>query len=65
MVVLVDCNVVFDVLGKRQPHYAASNQVLCLCRRKAVVGVVAFHTIANVFYYYGKAAAPFLKERLL
>ena len=65
MIVLLDTNVVFDVLAKRQPHYAASNQILCLCRRRALVGTVAFHTIANVFYYYGKAAAPFLKERLL
>src|SRR2546425_812345 len=65
MVVLLDTNVVFDVLEKRQPHYAASNQILCLCRRRAIVGAVAYHTVANVFYYYGKAATPFLKERLL
>ena len=65
MVVLVDTNVVFDVLAKRQPHYGASNQILCLCRRKALVGAVAFHTVANIFYYYGKAATRFLKERLL
>jgi hypothetical protein len=30
MNVLIDANVVFDVVEKRQPHYAASNQVLCL-----------------------------------
>ena len=65
MVVLVDTNVVFDVMGRRQPHYAASNQILCLCRRKALVGAVAFHTVANVFYYYGKNSAPFLRDRLL
>ena len=65
MIVLVDKNVVFDVIEKRQPHYSASNQMLCLCRRKALVGAVAFHTIANVFYQYGKAAAPFLRDRLL
>lgn len=65
MIVLLDTNVIFDVLGKRQPHYAASNQILCLCRRKAIVGTVAFHTVANVFYYYGKAATAFLKDRLL
>jgi hypothetical protein len=65
MIVLVDTNVVFDVIEKRQPHYSASNQILCLCRRKALVGAVAFHTVANVFYQYGKAAAPFLRDRLL
>src|SRR5689334_16709070 len=65
MVILVDTNVVFDVLGRRQPHYGASNHILCLCRRRALVGAITFHTIANIFYYYGKAAAPFLKNRLL
>jgi len=65
MVALVDTNIVFDVLGRRQPHYAASNQILWLCRRKAVVGVIAFHTIANIFYYYGRKVLPFLKDRLL
>jgi predicted nucleic acid-binding protein len=65
MIVLIDTNVVFDVIGKRQPHYAASNQIMCLCRRKVLAGAVAFHTVANVFYQYGRKAAPFLKERLL
>ena len=62
---LIDANVVFDVVEKRQPHYAASNQVLCLCRRRILAGMVAYHTIANVFYQYGKPAVPFLKEFLL
>jgi predicted nucleic acid-binding protein len=65
MVILIDTNVVFDVISKRQPHYQASNQILYLCRRKSIVGTVAYHTIANVFYMYGKAAAPFLREFLL
>jgi predicted nucleic acid-binding protein len=65
MVVLVDTNVIFDVIGKRQPHYSASNQILCLCRRKALVGIIAFHSVANIFYFYGKAVMPFLKARLL
>ena len=65
MNVLIDANVVFDVVEKRQPHYAASNQVLCLCRRGALGGMVAYHTIANVFYQYGKPAVPFLKDSLL
>jgi len=47
MNVLIDANVVFDVVEKRQPHYAASNQVLCLCRRRVLAGMVAYHNIAN------------------
>jgi hypothetical protein len=48
MNVLIDANVVFDVVEKRQPHYAASNQVLCLCRRRVLAGMVAYHTVANI-----------------
>jgi predicted nucleic acid-binding protein len=65
MNVLIDANVVFDVVEKRQPHYAASNQVLCLCRRRVLAGMVAYHTVANIFYQYGKAAVPFLEDSLL
>jgi predicted nucleic acid-binding protein len=65
VIVLVDTNVVFDVIAKREPHFAASNQILYLCRRKALAGAIAFHTIANIFYQYGKAAVPFVKERVL
>jgi len=39
MNVLIDTNVVFDVVEKRQPHYAASNQVLGLCRRRVLAGI--------------------------
>ena len=62
MNVLIDTNVVFDVVERRQPHYAASNQVLCLCRQRVLAGMVAYHTIANVFYHYGKPAVPFLRD---
>ena len=65
MNVLIDANVVFDVVEKRQPHYAASNLVLCLCRRRVLAGMVAYHTVANIFYHYGKAAVPFLEDSLL
>ena len=65
MNVLIDANVVFDVVEKRQPHYAASNLVLCLCRRRVLAGMVAYHTVANIFYQYGKPAVPFLKDSLL
>jgi hypothetical protein len=65
MNVLIDANAGFGVVENRQPHYTASNQVLCLCRRGVLAGMVAYHTITNVFYQYGKPALPFLKESLL
>lgn len=65
MIVLVDANVIFDVVAKRQPHYSASNQILQLCRRRVLAGAVAFHTVANLFYEYDREALPFLKDHLL
>lgn len=65
MKVLIDTDVVFDVYEKRRPHYPASNQVLCLARRGAIAAAVASHTLANLFYYYGKPAVPFVRERLM
>lgn len=65
MNVLIDTDVVFDVYEKRQPYYAASNQVLCLARRNTIAAAIASHTVANLFYYYGKPALPFVRERLL
>src|SRR5512136_2808753 len=39
--------------------------MLCLCRRRVLAGMVAYHTIANVFYQYGKRVVPFLNDSLL
>ena len=65
MKVFLDTNVVLDVFLKRQPHYSASNRVLCLARQKILSGAVASHTIANLFYLCGKPVLPFLEDRLL
>lgn len=65
MTVLLDANVVFDVVGKRQPFYPASNHVLVLCRHRLLTGAVALHAVANLFYEYGRAVLPFLTKRLL
>jgi predicted nucleic acid-binding protein len=63
--VLIDTNVVFDVIERRQPHYAASLAVLKMARRGEVAGAVASHTLANAFYRYGKRVVPFLTRDLL
>jgi predicted nucleic acid-binding protein len=63
--VLLDTNMVFDVIERRQPHYAASNHLLCLARRGALAAAVASHTVANCLYRYGRAAVPFVREGLL
>jgi hypothetical protein len=65
MKVLIDTDVIFDVFEKRQPHYGSSNQVLCMARRQTIAAAIASHTLANLFYYYGKPAVPFVRDRLL
>ena len=65
MRVLVDANVIFDVYERRQPHYAASQQICRLAQRRALAAAVAGHTIANGFYLYRKPFAAFVRERIL
>jgi PIN domain-containing protein len=65
MKVLLDTNVVFDVYEHRQPHYAASNQVMKLARRGEFLAAVASHSVANGFYVYGRPFTSFLCERFL
>jgi len=64
MKVLMDANVAFDVYERRQPHYAASQQVCRLAQRGALAAAVASHTVANGLYIYGKPFAEFVKRRL-
>ena len=65
MKILIDSNLVFDVYGRRQPHYPASNHILKLARRGTVAGNISSHTLANLFYLFGKACVPFIRESLL
>ncbi len=65
MTVLIDTNVLFDVLGKRAPHYVPANQLLLQCRRRQTVGLVALHSVADVWYHFEAPALPFLRDRLL
>jgi predicted nucleic acid-binding protein len=65
MRILVDANVIFDVYERRQPHYAASQQICRLAQRRTIAAAIAGHTIANGFYIYRKPFAAFVNERLL
>jgi predicted nucleic acid-binding protein len=65
MKLLFDTNVVFDVIERRAPHYAASLQMLKLAQHGTVNAALASHTIANAFYKYKKAVVPDLENRFL
>ncbi|MCP4363553.1 MAG: PIN domain-containing protein [Chloroflexi bacterium] len=48
--VLVDTNVILDVLQVRQPFYEDSANVVDAVARQQVAGLLAAHTITNLFY---------------
>lgn len=54
MNVLVDTNVVFDYLTKREPFSEKSTKVMQLCSEKKLSGYIAAHTILNLFFLLRK-----------
>ncbi len=65
MKLLLDTNVIFDVIERRQAHYSASLQMVKQARRGAIDAAIASHTVANAFYRYRKASIPVLKNYFL
>ena len=57
MTVTVDINVLLDVLQQRQPHYAASAQVLSLVAAGKLTAVCPAHGLTTVYYLVRKHAA--------
>jgi predicted nucleic acid-binding protein len=59
MRLLLDANIVLDCLvveknGQPRPGKAASDQLLDLCDQGAHTGLIAWHTLPIVSYYYGR-----------
>lgn len=48
--ILVDLNVLLDVIQAREPHYAASAQVLDQVVSKKVKGVIPAHAVTTLHY---------------
>jgi len=54
MKVVVDTNVLIDVLAKREPHYAASAQVLRLSETREISALITANTVTDIVYILGK-----------
>ena len=54
MRVLVDTNIILDVILERENFYTDSNHVFELCKDKKIHGILAVHTITNLFYILRK-----------
>jgi predicted nucleic acid-binding protein len=48
--ILLDSDVLLDVAFRREPHVAASRELLRLLERRGRMAFVAWHTLANFFY---------------
>jgi predicted nucleic acid-binding protein len=55
--VTVDINVLLDVFQKREPHYAASAQVVRMIAAGTVEGVCPAHGLTTLFYLVRKYAS--------
>jgi len=54
--VLVDLNVLLDVIQRREPHYAASAEILSLVAAGELDGAVAGHAITTIYYVVSRFA---------
>ncbi len=54
MTVVLDINVLLDVFQNRQPHYAASAQVLSLACDGTIKGIFPAHGLTTLFYLVRK-----------
>jgi predicted nucleic acid-binding protein len=63
--ILIDCNVLLDVMARREPHYGYSARVLDACER-GIHGAVAWHTLATAAYLSAdqQAARDFFRALL-
>ena len=50
MIVLVDTNILLDVAWKRMPFFAKSDEVVAWCQDHPGSGVIAWHTVSNLYY---------------
>jgi len=55
--VTLDINVLLDVFQKREPHYAASAQVVSLVTAGSLAGVCPAHGLTTLYYLVRKHAS--------
>jgi len=54
MVVLIDTNVLLDFFLGREPYFSNADRIIKLCADKKIQGVMAAHSIPNMFYILRK-----------
>ncbi len=54
MVILVDTNILIDVIANREPYAEYGKRILEKCAKREVTGIIAAHSIPNLFYILRK-----------
>lgn len=54
MVILVDTNILIDVIADREPFAEYGKRILEKCAKREVTGIIAAHSIPNLFYILRK-----------
>ena len=58
LTILIDTNVLLDDLLMREPHATDSRRIVEACRAGTLTGIIAAHSISNMFYILRKAVRP-------
>ncbi len=54
MRLMIDTNIFIDVMGKREPFYQVSKEVLALCETGKVEGFVSASSVTDIYYILHK-----------
>ena len=65
MVVLIDTNIILDVLEKRPGFYDISLEILERCASGRMQGIIAIHSVSNIFFILRKQCPAHKRRRLL
>ena len=50
MVILVDTNIIIDALANREPYADDAKRIMEKCAAREITGILAAHSIPNLFY---------------
>ena len=62
MVLMVDANVVLDVFLRREPFFLDSLKVLAVCGDGKAQGILAPHSVTNIWYILRKEYKEYQEE---
>lgn len=65
MVVLVDTNILRDIIANREPYAQYAKEIMEKCARREIMGIMAAHSIPNLFYILRKNFSKEERRRIL